>query len=439
MLAGLLLLFAATFADQFIRYSLQRDHYGELQRTSLNWAARYRTGTVPSRIPTEEGDASIIQVVSASGEVVGTSEATAGRPLSDRRPSPENRIANFIRCSGNDDCLMISAVRADASPDSAVVYTATTAPPLLTGHTLEFTLLLLCLPLLVLTSWIAWLLTGRTLRPVEEIRSRIAEITASDLGLRVPVPSSSKELAALANTSNDTLSRLEKSVNEQRRFASDVAHELRNPIAGLSLRLEEALMDREEADPWEVIESSLASTERLSAIVDDLLTIARLQASTPKMEPINLGDFVTARALVHPQIRVEAAPGLLVEGNRIRLTRLLANLLNNAVRHAETKVEVKVEREGDSALLSVTDDGAGVPEADREKIFERFVRLEESKERDPGGTGLGLSISREIAEEHDGSLVLADSPRGACFELRLPLIGSAEEGPEGGAHHPPHE
>ncbi len=295
----------------------------------------------------------------------------------------------------------------------------------------------MCLPLLALIGWITWLLTGRTLRPVEEIRSRIAEITASDLGLRVPVPSSSKELAALATTSNDTLSRLEKSVEEQRRFASDVAHELRNPIAGISLQLEEALMDREEADPWEVIESALTSTERLSAIVDDLLTIARLQARSPQMEPINLGDFVTARALVHPQIRVEAETGLLVEGNRIRLTRLLANLLNNAVRHADSLVEVDVRREGDCALLSVTDDGAGVAEADREKIFERFVRLEESRERDPGGTGLGLSISREIAEEHGGSLILADGAgdRGARFELRLPLI-PAPEPLESDAGHP---
>lgn len=438
MLAALLFLLAATAADQFIRYSLERDNYQELQRTSLNWASRYREGTLPARIPTEESDPSIVQVVNVGGEVLGTSESDPGRPLSTLRPPLGNRVENFIQCRTENDCLMISAVRAEAAENSVVVYTARSAPALLTGHTLEYTLLLLCLPLLALFSWVTWVMTGRTLRPVEEIRARIAEITASDLGLRVPVPTSSREFAALATTSNDTLSRLEKSVEEQRRFASDVAHELRNPIAGLSLQLEEALMDREDTDPWPVIESSLTAAERLSAIVDDLLTIARLQSRSPKMEPIDLGDLATARALNYPQIRVEAEPGVLVEGSRIRLTRLLANLLNNAVRHADSRVEVEVRREGDLALLAVTDDGAGVAEADREKIFERFVRLEESKERDPGGTGLGLSISREIAEEHGGSLVLADSDRGARFELRLPLLRASDPA-EREADHPSRE
>lgn len=327
-------------------------------------------------------------------------------------------------------------MRVDESEDSAVVYAAVSAPPLLTGHVMEYSLLLLGLVLLAVTAWGAWTLMGRAVRPVEEIRASLAAVTASDLGTRVPVPESYKELADLARTSNETLVRLEKSVDEQRRFSSDVAHELRNPITGLSLRLEDALMDRENTDPWEVIESSLDSAQQLSAIVDDLLTIARLQVKTPKMELIDLGGFTAARApLISSKIRVDAAPGLLVRGNRIRLARLLANLLHNAARHAETRVDVRVEREGDQALLSVTDDGAGVAEADREKIFQRFVRLEESKRRDPSGTGLGLPISLDIAREHSGTLVLADSDRGARFELRLPLVAT-NDAAEGGATPP---
>ena len=431
VLVALLFLLLSTAADQYIRYSLQAENYQDLQRTALIWTEQYRKGTLPSPIPTDTGEASIVQVVNASGKVTGTSEAIAGRPpLSEVRPPPRDRIDNFIECRSGD-CLMISAVRVDESQDSAVVYAAIAAPSLLTGHTLEYTLLAVFLPLLGLISWVVWLLTGRTLRPVEEIRTRMAAITASDLGMRVPVPENARELADLARTANDTLSRLEKAVEEQRRFVSDVAHELRNPIAGLSLRMEDALLDRDGVDPWAVIESALTSSEQLSAIVDDLLTIARLQANTTEMEPIDLGDFVVARALVHPQIKVEAAHGLLVAGNRIRLTRLLANLLNNAVRHAASEVEVKVTREDGNALLSVTDDGAGVPPAYREKIFERFVRLEDSKKRDPAGTGLGLPISREIALDHGGSLVVADSEKGACFELRLPLIDGPSAHEEG--------
>jgi len=413
---------------------VEQERYREVQRTASHWLNRYREGTLPSVIPTKANEADIVQVADGSGRVVATNEAiNRGVPVSGVRPPPDDRIRNFIECK-DSGCLLISAMRVDESEDSAVVYAAVSAPPLLTGHVLEYSLLLLGLVLLAAASWASWMLMGRAVRPVEEIRAGLAAITASDLGPRIPVPESSKELADLARTSNETLVRLEKAVEEQRRFSSDVAHELRNPIAGLRLRLEDALMDRGSIDPWEVIESSLGSAEQLSAIVDDLLTIARLQVKSPEIELIDLGGLTAARApLISSKIEVDAPSGLLVRGNRIRLARLLANLLHNAVRHADTRVDVKVEREGDQVLLSVTDDGAGVAEADREKIFDRFVRLEESKKRDPGGTGLGLPISRDIAREHSGTLVLADSERGARFELRLPLVSAddfAEEGPD---------
>ncbi len=433
MLAGLILLLLGTALDQYTRAAVARDHYEEVRRAASTWTSEYRIGHLPSTIPTEQSRVDIGQVVDASGKVVAASVVMKGKPpLLAYRPPSDDRIKDLFQCGTPYGCLIISAIRAEATPDSAVTYAAIVAPPILTGHQLEYILLLAGIPLLGLIAWTAWMLVGRTLRPVKEISARMAEVTASDLGLRVPVPPAGQgELVELAHTANDTLSRLEKSVEEQRRFVSDVSHELRNPISGLSLQLEDALLDREHADPWPVIESALVQAERLSAIVGDLLAIARAQADS-KLEPIDLGDFVIANALQHPKIKVQTEHGLLVRGSRVRIARILSNLLNNAVRHAASKVEVVVRREGGNALLSVTDDGAGVPEAYREKIFERFVRLEDSKKRDPAGSGLGLAISREIAQDLGGSLVLAErTPHGgACFELRLPLLASGATAPD---------
>ncbi|MEV5892497.1 ATP-binding protein [Nonomuraea fuscirosea] len=212
---------------------------------------------------------------------------------------------------------------------------------------------------------------------------------------------------------------------EQRRFASSTSHELRTPLAALRTRLEEAVLYPTEVDPLETIREARALTDRLETIIDDLLVSARLRAGEPDAyEPIDIRTLVVKEVAAMAggvPVHVDADRDVNVLGSRIQLIRVIDNLLVNARRHADEKVEVTVGRVEGSAVITVCDDGSGIAPQDRERVFERFARLDEGRRREPGGTGLGLAISRDIAHAHNGTLTIEDSPRGARFVLRLPL------------------
>lgn len=285
--------------------------------------------------------------------------------------------------------------------------------------------------LLAVVAGVTWLTTRRALRPVESIRGEMAEITRSqDLSRRVPQPSSRDEIGRLARTTNETLAALESSVERQRRFVADASHELRSPLASLRTQLEVGAAHPELLD----LPGAVADTVRLQTLAADLLLLARLDAGqrpgTARVELAGLvGEEVSQRVRDRLPVRVEAAAPVEVRGSRGQLSRLLGNLLDNAQRHAATGVRVTVRRAGGEALLEVTDDGAGVPEADRERIFQRFVRLDDARSRDEGGAGLGLALAREIAERHGGGLSVGTAAEGgARFVLRLPAA-SPESAP----------
>nr|WP_240970866.1 HAMP domain-containing sensor histidine kinase [Microbispora sp. CL1-1] len=220
-----------------------------------------------------------------------------------------------------------------------------------------------------------------------------------------------------------------RSVERERQFASTTSHELRTPIAGLRAHLEEALLYPDDVDPRDTIQGALRATGRLEAIVDDLLLMTRLHgtaAAAPELVELGALAAEEASALAPGvPVHVLAAGDVRVYGSRIRLARVIGNLLSNAQRHAVSVVTVTVDSVGDQAVVAVTDDGAGVPPADRERVFELFVRLDEGHRLDSGGSGLGLAISRDIAHAHNGTLRIEDSPVGARFVLTLPLAGTA--------------
>ncbi len=277
--------------------------------------------------------------------------------------------------------------------------------------------------LLAVVGWVTWLVTRRALRPVEGIRREMAAITASeDLARRVPVPGTHDEVARLASTTNETLAALQTSVERQRRFVADASHELRSPIASLRTQLEVAAAHPELLD----LDGAVEDTVRLQHLAADLLLLARLDAGErPADARVDLAALAReeagGRAGVSVRDDAGAAGGVTVAGSRGQLGRVLANLLDNAQRHARSAVEVSVRRDGDLAVVGVADDGEGVPEADRERIFERFVRLDAARSRDDGGAGLGLAIARDVAVRHGGTLTVHDAPAGgALFELRLP-------------------
>ncbi|MFC6879999.1 MULTISPECIES: sensor histidine kinase [Actinomadura] len=278
--------------------------------------------------------------------------------------------------------------------------------------------------LLVVVALVTWLVTRRALRPVDAISAGMAEITGSgDLARRVPEPGSRDEVARLAATTNATLAALERSVARQRGFVADASHELRSPIASLRTQLEVAAAHPELLDLDGVVDDVV----RLQHLAADLLLLARLDAGERPAgsTPVALGDVVReevgrhAGARVPIETQITAEP--LVAGSASRLSRALGNLLDNAERHASSAVRVTLDERGGQAVIRVTDDGPGVPPDERERIFDRFVRLDAARARDEGGAGLGLAIARDLAAAHGGTLVAGEAPGGgACFEIRLP-------------------
>ncbi|MFJ6747343.1 MULTISPECIES: ATP-binding protein [unclassified Streptomyces] len=281
--------------------------------------------------------------------------------------------------------------------------------------------MLIGLPLLlVVVAGVTWLMTRRALRPVEGIRGEMAAITAStDLSRRVPVPAAQDEIGRLARTTNETLAALETSVERQRRFVADASHELRSPIASLRTQLEVGVAHPELLDAQGAVED----TVRLQRLAADLLLLARLDAGErPSDARVDLAALVreesSQRVADRIPVRVGELASVEVAGSRSQLGRVLGNLLDNAQRHADASVRVAVVRDGAWVVLRVDDDGPGVPAAERERIFERFVRLDDARARDDGGAGLGLAIARDVAVRHGGSLAVRE---GSVFELRLPV------------------
>ncbi|MBB5960799.1 sensor histidine kinase [Planomonospora venezuelensis] len=274
---------------------------------------------------------------------------------------------------------------------------------------------------LLLVAALTWLAVGRALAPVSAIRAEMADITASDLHRRVPVPGSRDEIARLAETMNRTLDRLESAVSRHKRFVADAAHELRSPLAVLRTRLELA-------PPGPSAAEALTDVERIQSLTSDLLLLARLDAGEPdRHEEVDLGQVAAeeaTRARPRPEVRVglEVAADVVVRGSAGQLRRLVANLVDNAVRHAGSAVTVRLAAEGGEAVLEVCDDGPGIPAEHHEAVFDRFTRLDEARDRDAGGSGLGLAIARDIALRHGGTLaVVPGPPPGACLRARFPV------------------
>jgi signal transduction histidine kinase len=248
---------------------------------------------------------------------------------------------------------------------------------------------------------------------------------------RLPVPESRDEVYDLATTLNDMLARLEAADARQRALVSDAAHELRSPLASMRLQLEVALGHPDRQDWRETAEGVLEDTLRLSRLAEDLLALARLDESggtARRRDPVDLDELIRQTAGRYAEARVAVtahSPGpVTVYGDAIDLGRVLTNLVDNAVRHATSKVELALSTTGTpapAAVVTVTDDGPGIPEADRERVFDRFTRLDAARSRDDGGAGLGLAIVRETIRAHDGDVCLEDAAPGLRAVVRLPL------------------
>lgn len=371
----------------------------------------------------EAGDDSFVQVVDADGSVV-----LASVNLDENAPVAELQAGESTALSEvpfEDDRFMVVALE---TSDGSIVLSGQALDGVDESIAALAALLLVGLPLLVAAiGWLIWLMVGRALRPMEAIRSEVDSISTDRLQRRVPVPPTDDEVARLAMTMNGMLERLEEGHERERRFVSDASHELRSPVASIRQHAEVALSHPETSSVHDLAENVLAEDLRLQRIVEDLLMLARMDEDgfTRERSQVDLDDLVLAEVG-----RLEAT-GVAIDASRVsagrvsgdprQLERLVVNLLDNAVRHAGDRVRVSLGESDGVVLFAVEDDGPGVPAAERDRVFERFVRLEGSRDRDSGGAGLGLAIVAEVASAHGGGAGVEGSGLGgARFEVRLP-------------------
>ncbi len=410
--------------------SLTRTVQSETLASAREVALLVDQGRTPDPVPAS--GAQVVQVLSADNRVV-TASLAADRltPLvtddERRRALDGETVVVPGSRSGVTGSLQVGAV--EAGPGSARVVVVAALPTAdLESATLTLrTLLLVAFPLLLLVlGLIAWRVIGAALRPVEQLRSGAARIDGSLADERLPVPATRDEISALACTLNEMLDRVAAARRTQRSFVADAAHELRSPLATMRTQLEVAQrLGEGETLPADL----LPEVARLSALVEDLLLLARSddRSRARPAESVDLDDLVDDVVARYASARVPArrAGGggepQVVDGARDELYRALTNLVDNAVRHAASVVTVvtvaTIEADDGSpgspgSLISVSDDGAGIPEAERERVFDRFTRLDDARDRDSGGTGLGLAITRELLRRNGAEVVLEDAGRG---------------------------
>ncbi|MFD3720800.1 sensor histidine kinase [Streptomyces sp. NPDC058674] len=420
--------------------NLVRNAEGDARRQAVTVARLAAAGNLTRVRPAVRG-VDFVQVVSAEGRVLFASPNLADAPalLPAPPPRPGIRLHTWkVRPVDGEHRLRVVQVVTDTPDGIVTVYAGASLRGADAADDTTTAALAIGMPLLLATvALVTWRVTGRALRPVEEIRAEVAGISDRDLHRRVPVPHTRDEVASLAETMNATLDRLEASGIRQRQFIADASHELRSPITVLRTQLEVALAVRD-PDLWpELIGGALEDIERLQQLAADLLLLARIDAAQPvPAVPLDLGalvrDTVAVRVGDRVPVGAELAAGVLVTGNALWLARIVTNLLDNAQRFAATQVAVVLRTAGrphaPTAVLYVIDDGPGIPPDERERVFERFTRLDDARSRDHGGTGLGLAIARDLAAHHGGWVSAEPASRGARMVVRIPLAPAAGAG-----------
>jgi signal transduction histidine kinase len=376
-----------------------------------------------------------VQVIGTDGKVIRRSQSAPDSAL-----LPPDQFTTAMRSgipddlSPHDDMRMAGRTADTATGRYTVIVGAGSEAA---EHTAAIVAALLAVaaPIIAaVAAVVSYRLVKRSLRSVEAIRARVAEISTSDLAERVPVPPQRDEISALAATMNEMLARVESGHTAQRRFVGDASHELRSPLASIISALEVA------QDYPEILDDELRSgtlipeAHRMQNLLDDLLLLARAdeRGIVVRTEEVDLdvlaeGEAARLRRETTLDIRLAAEP-VSLRGDLTGLGRVLRNLVDNAAKHAGSSIDVEVRRDGPSALMVVSDDGPGIPERDRARVFDRFVRLDSARSRDGGGSGLGLAIVAEIIAAHAGSISIDDRPGGGSrFTVRLPVHPPAQD------------
>ena len=448
LIAALGLLVALIAGDLLLldtlRVSLTRSVDDTARSGATEVAALINAGRLPDPVPVAAGTVTI-QVLDPAGQIINVS-ADADRLVPIVPPSQAAALASGTSAAlvhgapfDMPSQLRVAVVRAADGElvIAAVPYSSAADSLQVVGHALIFGTPVL----FIVFAGAIWLAVGSTLRPIDLLRRGAARVTGAGVPTDLPVPEARDEVRLLALTLNDMLTRLAAAQQRQRSLVSDTAHELRSPIASIRTQLEVAL-DHPSGQDWASTARDVhADVLRLARLAEDLLLLARLdeQADSPDAYrhdvPVDLGALACSVAARYCDSRVPVTvvppePGETrvaeVAGNRDRLDRMLVNLIDNAIRYAKSSVTVSVGQTGSWVQLAVTDDGPGIPEADRERAFDRFARLDDARARcgdDAGGAGLGLAIVRATAQSHAGTAHLESAPdhaSGLRAVVRLP-------------------
>lgn len=375
---------------------------------------------------------SVAQVFTEDGRVVAASANIQGQPPIVSVPTNSDGEARTIRAPDDTEIETYRVwVQSGRGPDGRLTVvegtslesvqeaTSTLRRSLVVGVPLA--LLALCL--------VMWLVLGRALARLDRIRAEVDAVGHDQLDRRLPDDGRRDEVGRLVATMNRMLSRVDSSVQRQRRFVADASHDLQGPLTAQRLSLELALGSPEAVDKDVLRDDVLGATGQMERLVGDLLVVASLDEGVrAPTVPVDLDEIVLEEAMrsgvggsvVIDTSQVSAGP---VHGNPGELRRIVRNLLDNAARHARSRVELRVYEEQGQVCVEVADDGPGVPESERELIFQRFHRGDPARTRGSAGTGLGLAIARSLAERAGGTLELVDdTDLGAVFRLSLPVL-----------------
>jgi len=404
-----------------------------------------RTGAPPEFLAPSGFETGQLQVVAPDGRLLAHTQGLADQVRLDvfTPPPVGHQIARITTAqrlgTTGDDRYRVIARTIRYGLDWVTVYAASSLRPAdQVVHSLVVGLWI-ALPVLVLLAAVAtWFLTGRALRPVEEMRRHLDNVQSAGSEQRLAPTGRAAELDRLAATLNGMLDRISESDAIRRQFLADASHELRSPLASARTMLEVGLEYPDLTDWPETATDVMVEVQRLQGLAGELLALARAEGGERALtrELLELGALVSEEVQRTGDARVSLsiATDAPVSVDKALVVRLLRNLLDNARRHAQSRVTVNVAgripgSDQQQATVQVHNDGDEIPLDQREKIFEPFTRLDNARARDEGGAGLGLSIARRIAEVHGGTLMVVDTTRGAAFLLTLPLADASAPRP----------
>jgi signal transduction histidine kinase len=423
--AALVSLAAGLIGSVFFVTTIRKNLEQSVQTSAVQQAqalvAQLRNGATPGQTAISGQDDVVTQIVDAGGRVVAGDFASQDRRLA-RRPG----VASGVRLNGASDSFAVSAIR---TPDGGLVVVGRSEEHVDEASETATALLLLGVPLgVLLLTVVVWISIGRALRPVEAMRRQAQAITSEHLHRRLSVPPGSDEIALLSSTLNEMLDGIDSAQQLQRQFIADASHELRSPLASMRQVMEVAAHYPQTMSAQELALDVLPEEQRMEELVTALLTLARLDDDVmrPSRTVVDLDEIVlaevsrTRRDARGPTVHIAHMEAVQVRGNAVLLAQAVRNLLSNAVRHGVSRVDVSLVDDAARVRLVVEDDGNGIPPDQREKIFERFVRLDEARNRDQGGSGLGLAIVRKVVSVAGGEVTVDESELGgARFTLSL--------------------